>query len=90
MCRVKTVTKIDSAGRVVIPKALRERYGFSEGTAVRIIPLPDGVSIVAQRRERRFIRRGPILCIDTGAETARLEDFDLDRLRREHLDTKGP
>jgi AbrB family looped-hinge helix DNA binding protein len=87
---METVGKIDSSGRVLIPKELRERYGFSEGAPVRIITLPDGVSIIAQERERRFIRRGPILCIDTRAETAGLEEFDVDRLRRERLDAKSP
>lgn len=85
---MKIVTKIDSAGRVVIPKALRERYGFGRGKPVQIIPLPDGVSIVPQQPQRRFIRRGPILCIDTGTQTAGLEEFDVDRLRDEHLDTR--
>jgi len=65
-------TRMDSAGRIVIPKELRERYGFDRGTPLRIIPLPDGVSIVAEQRERRFIRIGPVLAIDTGADSFRI------------------
>ena len=70
---------------MVIPKDLRKRYGLEAGRTVEIIPLPDGVSIVPQQRTRRFVRNGPLLAIDTGSETARLEDFDVDRLREERL-----
>ena len=83
-------TRMDSAGRIVIPKELRERYGFDRGTPLRIIPLPDGVSIVAEQRERRFIRIGPILAIDTGDDSTRIDEFDIDRLRNNQLDSKQP
>jgi len=87
---MKTVSKIDSAGRVVIPKELRDRYRLAPGQAVRIIAMPDGVSIVPERRERRFIRRGPILCIDTGADPAEIGAFDVDRMRDEYLNSRTP
>jgi AbrB family looped-hinge helix DNA binding protein len=81
-------TRVDSAGRIVIPKRLRERYGFATGGAVSIVPLPDGISIIPELPERRFIRNGPILSIATGNGTASLSDFDVDRLREEHLGGK--
>ena len=83
---MKIVTKIDPNGRIVIPKKLRDRYGLHSGRPVQIIPTPEGVSIVVQQPERRFIRRGPILCIKTGEGAASLADFDVDRLRGDHLD----
>lgn len=83
-------TRMDSAGRIVIPKELRERYGFDRGTPLRIIPLPDGVSIVAEQRERRFIRIGPVLAIDTGADSSRIDEFDVDRLRDKQMGSKLP
>lgn len=83
-------SRIDAAGRVVIPKELRKRYGFDRGKTVQIIPLPDGVSIVPERRARRFIRHGPVLAIDTGAAAAGFEEFDTNRLRDEHLDSTQP
>jgi hypothetical protein len=43
--------------------------------------MPDGVSIVPERSERRFIRRGAILAIRTGSKAARLEEFEIERLR---------
>ena len=81
-------TKIDAAGRIVIPKEIRDRYGFDSGKIVQIIPLHDGVSIVPERRKRRFLRLGPILAIDTGADSVQLEDFEVDRLRDDHLENK--
>lgn len=81
-------TKIDAAGRIVIPKELRERYGFVRGKTVQIIPLHDGVSIVPEQRQRRFLRLGPIMAIDTGVDSAKIEDFDVDRLREHHLEHK--
>jgi len=83
-------TRIDAAGRVVIPKQPRQRYGLETGTIVTIVPLPDGVSIVPERRRRRFIRRGPVLSIDTGRAEATAEQFDNDRLREERLDCADP
>jgi AbrB family looped-hinge helix DNA binding protein len=87
---MRTKSRIDSAGRIVIPKELRDRYGLQKGSVVSIVPLPDGVSIVPERTERRFIRRGPLLTIDTGAGPAAADDFDMDRLRDEQLDTRSP
>jgi hypothetical protein len=36
LCVMKTITRIDSAGRLVIPKELRKRYGFESGQRIRI------------------------------------------------------
>lgn len=87
---MRDFTKVDSAGRIVIPKALRQRYGFEPGRSVQIVPLPDGISIVPEQKTRRFIRRGPLLTIDTGAGPAALEDFDVDGPRNEALKEKTP
>jgi AbrB family looped-hinge helix DNA binding protein len=86
---MKTITRIDSAGRLVIPKELRKRYGFESGQQIRIFPGPEGVTLVPERSNRRFIKCGPILTIDTGAKTAPLEDFDVSALRKDHLNGKG-
>ena len=96
---MKTVTKIDNAGRLVIPKALRRRFGFDSGRRVRIIPTTEGITIVPELSPRRFIRRGPLLTIETStkADTARsresapvdLDTFAVARLRDEHLDGKS-
>lgn len=35
--------KIDRAGRIVVPKPLRERLGFSPDTQLQVIEQPEGV-----------------------------------------------
>ena len=58
--------------------------------ALMIIAMPDGVSIVPKGAVRKLIRRGPILCIDTGAGRAEEDAFDVDRYRDERLDSGAP
>lgn len=86
---MKTITQIDASGRLVIPKELRERYGFEAGKQVRLIPGADGLTLVTESPNRRFVKRGPILTIDTGMGTARVEAFGISALRNEHLRKKG-
>ncbi len=76
---------IDRAGRLVIPKAFRERYGLDEGTEVEIIAAPDGITLIPSRTERRIVRRGRVLAIDTGAEPAPLEAFAVESARLDRL-----
>ena len=78
-------TKVDTAGRIVIPKDLRERYGLTADREVRIVPLPDGISLIPVRSKRRIVRRGRIVAIDTGADTAALDVFEVSRMRDERL-----
>ena len=85
---MKTVTKIDSSGRLVIPKKLRKLYGLESGRRVRLVPGEKGVTLVPERPRRRFIKRGPILTIDTGAGTAPIDIFDVSALRENHLEEK--
>ena len=85
---MKTVTKIDSSGRLVIPKKLRKLYGLEPGRRVRLVPGEKGVTLVPERPRRRFIKRGPILTIDTGAGTAPIDIFDVSALRENHFEEK--
>lgn len=86
---MKTITQIDSAGRLVIPKELRKQFGFEAGERVRLIPGADGVTIVPEQRQHRFVKRGPILTIDTGAGIASMDVFDISPLREDHLTEKS-
>ena len=86
---MNTITHIDSAGRLVIPKELRKRYGFESGQRIRLIPGAEGVTLVPERTHRQFIKCGPILTIDTGVGTAPIEAFDVSGLRKDHLNGKG-
>ena len=82
-------TRIDRAGRLVIPKELRDRYGLEEGTEVEVIAVPDGITLVPARSERRLVRVGRVVAIETGAKKAPAEVFDVDRARSEQLTRKG-
>jgi AbrB family looped-hinge helix DNA binding protein len=85
---MKTKTRIDSAGRLVIPKELRKRYGMDSGTEVQIVPLPDGISLIPSREERKLVKQGNVLSIDTGKGTGNLEMFSADIVRNEQLNRK--
>ena len=74
-------TRIDSAGRLVIPKALRERYGFVAGAEIESFTVPDGITLVPVATGHRIVRTGRVAAVDTGAGPAPLEIFSIDSLR---------
>lgn len=74
----------------MIPIELRRRYGFESGQKVRIVPSKEGLTLIPDRPKRRFIKRGPILTIDTGAGIAPLQAFDISDLRENVLKEKKP
>lgn len=45
---------VDSAGRVVVPKPLREALGLTPGTTVDISPYGSGVQITPSKRTARL------------------------------------
>jgi len=50
--------KIDKAGRIVVPKPLRERLGFKPDTELEAIEQPEGVLL------RRVEQRPPMVKVD--------------------------
>ena len=60
---------------------------FRPDREVHIILLPDGISLIPAGSKRRIMRNGRITAIDTGADTATLDLFDVSRLRDEHLNS---
>ena len=84
-----TRIKIDSAGRVVIPKTLRDRYGIVSGTELEIIADTDGITLIPSRAEHRIVRRGRVVAIDTGAGQAPADIFDLDAIRSDVVNRKS-
>lgn len=74
---------IDRAGRVVVPKALRERFGFHPGTELEIEALADGLRLRLRDSAPLFIEKegvlvhhaaGPALDIDVAAFINRERD----------------
>ena len=52
---------IDSVGRLVLPKALRDRLGFTPGTVVDITHDGDGLHVAVGGRTARLERRDGVL-----------------------------
>ena len=76
---------IDGAGRLVIPKRLRERYGFAAGQPVLIKDTGEGVLIAPDMPARRIVKHGKVTAMDTGAGTADASAFDASWYRDERL-----
>ena len=45
--------RFDNLGRVVIPKNIREHYGFENNCTVQIIPQKNGVLIISNNTEEK-------------------------------------
>lgn len=57
--------KIDRAGRIVVPKAIRERLGLEAGTDLEIIEGAGGILVRSAKREPLLVREGKLL-VHTG------------------------
>lgn len=79
-------TTIDSAGRLVIPKAIREAMGFVPGQRLRIEARDGRVEIEPEPVEMHLVRRGKGLVAEAAEEmpvlTADLVRETLERTRR--------
>lgn len=70
------IITIDHAGRIVVPKALRERFGLHAGTELEIEAVADGIRLRPRDSEPAFIEKdgvlvhhgaGPAMDIDVAA-----------------------
>lgn len=57
--------RMDKAGRVILPKPLRDRLGLQEGSNLEIVELPDGVVLKPAERRPSLVRKGRFL-VHTG------------------------
>lgn len=48
-----TEVKVDSSGKVILPKALREASGLSAGTVADAVVTPEGLMLRAKGRSKR-------------------------------------
>ena len=61
------VITIDKAGRLIVPKELRERYNMHAGTQIEIEPEADGIRLRVVGMRPSLIRRRGILIHHGGA-----------------------
>jgi len=54
---------IDGAGRVVIPKPLRDKLGLHSGSTLEVLETPDGVTLKPVDRRSPLARKGRFLVI---------------------------
>ena len=75
--------KMGERGRVVVPAAVRERAGFTEGVTLMLLETPDGVVLMTREQLLARVRRdfgGLNLVDDLLAErrlTSAAEDADM-------------
>ncbi len=63
-------TTIDRAGRLVVPKRLREQFHFSAGTTVELTAEPDGLRLRLPQSTGRLIEKDGVLVQQAEAVSA--------------------
>lgn len=53
--------KIDKAGRVVLPKPVRDRFGLRAGSDLEILETPEGIVLKPADRKPSLIKKGSFL-----------------------------
>jgi AbrB family looped-hinge helix DNA binding protein len=82
-----TVT-IDGAGRVVIPKPLRDKLGLHAGSALEVVETSDGVTLKPAQRKSGLARKGRFL-VYTGEVPAGFDVVKAIEEEREAQDRKN-
>ncbi|MFP4067440.1 MAG: AbrB/MazE/SpoVT family DNA-binding domain-containing protein [Spirochaetaceae bacterium] len=74
---------IDKAGRIVIPKHVRDRYHLQPGTELEIENEPNGISLRVQDTKPSLIRKRGIL-VHHGSDTVTLDTASFVNRQRQH------
>jgi AbrB family looped-hinge helix DNA binding protein len=82
-----TRVSIDRAGRIVVPKAVRERYGLHAGTDVELEETGHGIVLSPVESEPALVRENGVL-VYTGkiaprVDHTRLVEYDREERMRE-------
>ena len=64
------IITIDRAGRVVVPKTLRDRFNLTAGTELEIKAVGDGLTLRRMGAETSLVRKHGILVHHGGARAA--------------------
>jgi AbrB family looped-hinge helix DNA binding protein len=59
---------IDGAGRLVVPKAIRDRWGLRAGTVLRLREEGGRLVLSTEREEPALVEQGGFLAVELGAE----------------------
>ena len=70
-------TTIDGAGRIVIPKAVRDAAGLAAGTEVEVEFRDGRVEIEPATLPMRVVKRGGSVVIEAGVDLPPLTDDDV-------------
>lgn len=76
-------TTIDSSGRLVLPKTVREEVGFLPGMALRVSAREGRVEIEPVPRQVQIVQKGPLRVAVPLEEGPVLTEATVERVRRE-------
>lgn len=79
--------KIDKAGRIVVPKALRERLGFRPHTELEAVERPEGVLLKRATQRPAMVKVDGLWLHQGVPEPGARWDQVLDDVREERLET---
>lgn len=79
---ITTKTTIDSAGRLVVPKAIREQAGLAPGVPLILSVREGRIEIEVAPREVRIIEKGGLHVAEPLEESAPLTNAEVERTRR--------
>jgi len=83
---VETVTKIDKAGRVVIPKEIREKVGLNEDETLLVADASDGIVILKKLDIKELAKRlrSELKGINVESIAKRIEEESNEQARKEY------
>ncbi|MFM8636026.1 MAG: AbrB/MazE/SpoVT family DNA-binding domain-containing protein [Planctomycetia bacterium] len=81
-------TTIDTAGRLVVPKSLREQFHLTPGSEIEIEPTADGVIIRPADRDAALVDRAGVL-VHHGPQTVGIDIAAFVRQERESRARRG-
>jgi len=81
---------IDNAGRVVIPKALRESAGMKPGSAVEIEYRAGKIEIEPLHQAPRLVRKSGLLIAIPSSRAPKLTTGEVNRIIRDQRERRLP